>query len=63
MSAPGPNFSTISNPKMSLGMAIRRYTKVGQNLNYSPGRRPCPRKLEPHEVIAKLKARKTGAPA
>lgn len=45
--------------------------KMAQNANCQAAmvgvlranRKPSPRKLEPHEVIAKLKARKTGAPA
>lgn len=42
-----------------------RTKKTGISLAFitSKRRKASPRKLEPHEVIAKLKARKTGVPA
>jgi hypothetical protein len=60
-------FSSIaSNPKRSVGCifdGVRNlYAGPGSRVwAGKPGRKSSPRKLEPHEVIAKLKARRVAA--
>jgi hypothetical protein len=57
MSAPRSYFATVANPKISLGMTLRNGLRV-----LGPKQKRRNRKLEAHEVIAKLKARKRVSP-